>query len=92
MTFCMAPFLSNAQVFEKYSNMDGVSSMEVTSEMFKLLTEIDYDSSDPEMQHYVNLIENLENIQVYSTSNAAASSKMVADVNAYLNLLVRGGR
>lgn len=85
IAFFMAPFLSNAQAFDKYTDMEGVNSMLVTSEMFKLLTEIDYDSSDPEMQQYVNLIENLENIQVYSTTNAAISSTMAADVKAYLN-------
>lgn len=81
----MSPVFSHAQIFDKYSNMDGVSSVLVTSEMFKLLTEIDYDSSDPEMQEYVNLIENLNNIQVYSTSNTEIRSKMRADVMAYLN-------
>lgn len=85
IAFLLAPFLSNAQTFDKYTDMDGVTSMLVTSEMFKLLTEIDYDSSDPEMQQYVNLIENLKNIQVYSTSNVGIGTKMAADVKAYLN-------
>lgn len=81
----MVPILSSAQTFDKYADMEDVSSMLVTSEMFKLLTEIDYDSSDPEMQKYVDLIENLNNIQVYTTSNKAISSKMKADVQAYLS-------
>ena len=83
--FLTIPNLSQAQVFEKYTDMKEVSSMLVTSEMFKLLTEIDYDSSDPEMQQYVNLIENLENIQVFSTSDAGIGSKMSTDVQHYLS-------
>lgn len=83
--FLMAPFISNAQNFDKYSSMDGVTSMLVTSEMFKLLTEIDYDSSDPEMQQYVDLIESLNNIQVYSTAEPGVAKKMANDVQTYLN-------
>lgn len=84
IAFGIFPFASNAQTFDKYSEMDNVSSVLVTSEMFKLLAEIDYDSSDPEMQQYVNLIENLDNIQVYTTHNAHIGSEMAADVKRYL--------
>lgn len=80
----MMPFLSQAQVFDKYSDMKNVTSMLVTSEMFKLLTEIDYDSSDPETQAYADLIESLNNIQVYSTSDANIGSQMSMDVQNYL--------
>lgn len=83
--FLMSPIFSSAQTFDKYADMDHVSSMLVTSEMFKLLAEIDYDSSDPEMQKYIKLIENLDNIQVFTTNNAQVRSEMVADVQAYLN-------
>lgn len=81
----MLPFLSQAQTFDKYAEMKNVKSMLVTSEMFKLLTEIDYDSSDPETQAYANLIESLDNIQVYSTPDTKIGAKMAADVQAYLN-------
>ncbi len=81
----MFPFLSQAQNFDKYNNMKNVSSMLVTSEMFKLLTEIDYDSSDPETQAYANLIESLKNIQVYSTSDAKIGAKMAVDIQGYLS-------
>ncbi|HET8838417.1 MAG TPA: DUF4252 domain-containing protein [Flavobacteriaceae bacterium] len=80
----MMPFLSQAQVFDKYTDMKNVTSMLVTSEMFKLLTEIDYDSTDPETQAYADLIESLNNIQVYSTSDAKIGSKMAMDIQNYL--------
>jgi len=82
--FLMAPFLSNAQNFEKYTDMPGVSSMLVTSEMFKLLSDIDFESEDPETQAYVSLIENLENIRVISTTDSGIGSKMATDAKSYL--------
>jgi hypothetical protein len=85
MAFLMAPFLSNAQNFEKYTDMEGVSVVLVTSEMFKLLSDIDFESEDPETQAYVNLIENLENIRVISTTDSGIGSKMSADAKSYLN-------
>lgn len=84
IAFLMAPFLSNAQNFDKYTEMDNVSTMLVTSEMFKLLSDIDFDSEDPETQAYVNLIENLENIRVFSTTDSKTSAQMSADAESYL--------
>lgn len=84
VAFIMWPNMSNAQSFDKYANMDGVTSMLITSEMFKLLTEIDYDSTDPETQQYIDLIENLNSIQVYTANTVAISQQMAVDVKAYL--------
>lgn len=84
LALSMAPILSNAQNFDKYAEMNDVTSMLITSEMFKLLTEIDFDSTDPETQAYVDLIENLKNIQVYSTTDTSIGAKMAADVKTYL--------
>ncbi|MGO3707330.1 MAG: DUF4252 domain-containing protein [Mesonia hippocampi] len=82
-TLCTLSF-SQAQDFNKYERMNGVSSVLITSEMFKLLAEIDFDSSDPEVQNYVNLIENLKDIKVLSTSKPAIAQQLEADVNAYI--------
>ena len=84
LALLMAPMLSNAQNFDKYEEMKGVNSMLITSEMFKLLTEIDFDSTDPETQAYVGLIENLENIQVFTTTDMGVGKEMAADVKSYL--------
>ena len=79
------PFLSQAQSFGEYADMKGVSSMVMTSEMFKLLADIDFESTDPEVKRYIQLIENLEDIKVLTTQDASISKKMEADVNSYLS-------
>lgn len=78
------PFLSQAQSFSNYADMKGVSSMVMTSEMFKLLADIDLESSDPEVKRYIQLIENLEDIKVLTTQDTSISNKMESDVNKFL--------
>lgn len=81
----IAPGLIFAQTdFDKYENMNDVSSMVMTSKMFKLLSKIDFESADQETQQYIDLVENIENIKVFATSNKSIGSKMKTDVNSYL--------
>ncbi|WP_378188326.1 DUF4252 domain-containing protein [Aquimarina sp. W85] len=70
--------------FDKYENMKEVSSMVMTSKMFKLLSKIDFESSDQETQQYINLVENINNIKVFATDNETIGKKMKTDVTAYL--------
>ena len=79
------PFLSQAQSFSNYADMKGVSSMVMTSEMFKLLADIDFESTDPEVKRYIQLIENLDDIKVLTTQDATIAKKMESDVNSYLS-------
>ena len=79
------PYISNAQSdFDKYENMDGVSSVVVTSKMFKLLSKLNIETNDKEVQEYMNLVENIKNIKVFATEKAEVGEKMKADVARYL--------
>ena len=42
-------------------------------------------SDDPEVQEYKALVENLDNIKVYTTENPAVASKMNAAVASYVS-------
>lgn len=78
------PFLSNAQSFEKYENMKEVDAVVITSKMFKLLTKIDLNADDPETQAYIDLIENLQEMRVFSTTQENVRKQMSTDVSSYL--------
>ncbi len=85
LVFAIAPYITNAQgAFDKYENMKDVSSVIVTSKMFKLLSKIDIESNDAEVQEYMNLVENIKNIKVFATDNDEIGKKMRADVSKYL--------
>ena len=80
----LAPIVTQAQSFSKYADMKGVSSMVMTNEMFKLLADIDFESEDPEVKRYIQLIENLEDIKVLSTNDVSISGEMEQDVKSFL--------
>ena len=81
-------FVTNAQSFEKYESMKEVDAVVVTSKMFKLLTKIDLNADDPETQAYIDLIENLREMRVYSATNAGVRKQMASDV---ANFIQKGG-
>src|SRR5665811_140580 len=80
----MLPFLSNAQNFAKYESMDEVDAIVITSKMFQLLTKIDINADDPETQEYVDLIENLDEIRVFTSKEESVRKQMAADVASFL--------
>lgn len=80
----MLPVVSNAQNFDKYENMKEVDAVVITSKMFKLLTKIDLNADDPETQQYIDLIENLKEIRVFTSKQENVRKQMAADVNTFL--------
>jgi len=80
----LIPFLSQSQSFEKYEDMKDVDAMVMTSKMFKMLAKVDLSENDPEAREYMKLIENLDRIQIYKSSNASVMSQMENDVKSYL--------
>jgi len=81
----MFTLVSNAQsYFDKYEDMNDVTSMVITNKMFKLLSKIDLESTDAETQEYLNLVENINNIKVFVTESKDIAQKMSGDVSQYL--------
>lgn len=81
----ITPLFINAQsVFDKFEDNPNVSSVVVTSEMFKLLSKMDLSADDPEAQEYLDLINNLNNIKVFSTDNLDVAKNMGEVVSKYL--------
>lgn len=73
-----------SQNFEKYDTMKNVDAVVMTSKMFKLLSKVDLSSSDPEAQQYLDLIDNLNEIRIYTTNQTSIRSQMATDVSSYL--------
>ncbi|WP_062057891.1 DUF4252 domain-containing protein [Aquimarina longa] len=85
IVLAMLPYISNAQnTFDKYENMKDVSSVVVTSKMFKLLSKIDLESKDSEVKEYMDLVENIRNIKVFATENKGIGQQIKTDVETYL--------
>ena len=81
----LAPMLASAQnAFDSFENDKDVSSVVVTKNMFKLLSKIDLESNDPEVAEYKALVDNLDNIKVFTTENPTVAGKMNAAVASYI--------
>ncbi|MFD1095725.1 DUF4252 domain-containing protein [Salegentibacter chungangensis] len=80
----LMPFMTTAQSFEKYENMKDVDAMIVTSKMFKMLAKVDLSDTDPEAKQYIKLIENLDQIRVFTSKDTKVRNQMANDVKSYL--------
>lgn len=74
----------HAQDFDQYENNPGVSSVIINKNMFKLMSRLDLDSQDKEIQEYVKLINNLEDIKILKTSDSKMSNELNGDAKSYI--------
>lgn len=82
--FALATTITSAQSpFDKYEDVKGVTSIVMNQKMFKLLSKVDLNSNDPEMQKYINLVDNLENVKMYTSSNTSVMGQMNATMKSY---------
>ena len=78
-------FVSAQNTFDVFEKEREVSSVVVTKNMFKLLSQLDLESNDPEAREYLELVNNLDNIKIYSTENKEVAERMDAAVATYLS-------
>lgn len=70
--------------FDSFENERDVTSVVVTKNMFKLLSKMDLNSSDPETKEYLNMVNNLDNIKVFTTENPVVAKRMNSAVSDYV--------
>ncbi len=85
IALAIAPMVSWAQnAFDSFENEKDVTSVVVTKNMFKLLSKMDLNSTDPEAQAYLKMVNDLDNIKIFTTDNPGVSQKMDAAVAKYI--------
>lgn len=78
-------FTASAQgTFDSFENEKDVTSVIVTKNMFKLLSKMDLDSDDPEVKDYLNMVDNLNDIKIFTTDNPEVAGRMTTKVNSYI--------
>lgn len=82
MTIAVMSLTVNAQDFSKYDNVREVNSFMVNKSMFKLMSKLDLDSQDEDVKVYLDLVENLDDIKIYTTENLEYGKQLQADFNA----------
>ena len=85
LVFIMSSVTSFAQgAFDKFEDKEGVASVVVNKKMFEMMSKVKVDAKDKETQQYLNLLKKLENLKVFTTSNAKVGADMKSTVNNYL--------
>tara|TARA_R110002050_G_scaffold296963_1_gene457707 strand:- start:112 stop:651 length:540 start_codon:yes stop_codon:yes gene_type:complete len=85
IALALAPLVSFAQnAFDSFEDEKDVTSVVVTKNMFKLLSKMDLNSADPEAKAYLKMVNDLDNIKIYTTDNPNVAEKMELAVSKYL--------
>jgi hypothetical protein len=80
------PLMSFAQggLFDKYEDMDGVTSGVINQKMFSMLASFDIDTDDPEAAAFLDMAKKIKSVKLLTTGDKAISARMAADVNKYI--------
>lgn len=71
-------------LFDKYEDLEEVTSVVVTQKAFELLAKMDIEVDDPEAQDFMDIATSISSLKVFTTDNASIGADMKASVNKYL--------
>jgi hypothetical protein len=85
LALIITPLATTAQgTFDSFEDEKDVTSVIVTKNMFKLLSKMDLESDDPEVKDYLNMVDNLNDIKIFTTDNPEVAARMTSKVNSYV--------
>ena len=84
LIFAITPMAFAQSLFEKYEDMDNVTSVVVNQKMFSMLAEMQIKTNDPEADAFLEQVKTLNNLTVYSTDDLKVSKSIIDDVNRYV--------
>jgi peroxiredoxin len=70
--------------FDKYDGQENVASIIVNKKMFQMMGSVKVDANDKETQQYLDLMKKLDNLKVFSTTNAKVSADMKSTTDKYI--------
>lgn len=82
VAFPLSSFAQSA--FDKFEDMDDVSTVVVTKSMFRMLSKVNVEIDDPETQDFIDVIKKLKNLKVFATEDHTIASSMKSEVDKYL--------
>lgn len=77
-------FYAQQSVFDKFDGLDDVTSVLVTKKMFQMMGNVKMDAKDKETQDFIRMTKKLNNLKVFTTSNAKIKADMKATTEKYL--------
>ncbi|NDV16980.1 DUF4252 domain-containing protein [Muricauda sp. TY007] len=71
-------------LFDKFEDLDDVTSVVVNKSMFNLLAKIDVEVDDPEAQDFMDIASSLQSLKVFTTEDKKIGEDMKSSVDSYL--------
>lgn len=71
-------------IFDKFEDLDEVTSVVINKNMFNLLVKMDVDVDDPEAREFMDIAKSLSGLKVFVTEDSAISADMKSTVDKYL--------
>nr|WP_321412280.1 DUF4252 domain-containing protein [uncultured Allomuricauda sp.] len=71
-------------LFDKFEDLDEVTSVVVNKSMFNLLAKIDVEVDDPEAQDFMDIASSLKSLKVFTTEDKKIGNDMKSSVDSYL--------
>ena len=71
-------------LFDKYEELDEVTSVIVNQSMFNLLAKIDVQTDDPEAQEFMDIAKSIKSLKVFTTDDKSIGEDMKSSVDKYL--------
>ncbi|MCX2720213.1 DUF4252 domain-containing protein [Lentiprolixibacter aurantiacus] len=71
-------------IFDKFEDLDAVTSVVINKNMFNLLVKMDVDVDDPEAREFMDIAQSLSGLKVFVTEDSAISADMKTTVDKYL--------
>lgn len=85
LAIALAPIVTFGQsVFDKFEDMDGVTSVIVNQKMFKMLMDLQIQTDDPEAQEMIDLVGKITGLKVLTTGDEKISAEMNSTFSSYL--------
>ena len=86
LAIVISPMMSFGQsIFDKFEDLDEVTSIVVNQKMFSMIAQIDVDLDDPESQEYLEMVKKITGLKVFTTGDEKVSADMKSTVTKYLN-------
>jgi len=85
LAIALAPVVTFGQsVFDKFEDMDGVTSVIVNQKMFKMLMDLQIQTDDPEAQEMIDMVGKITGLKVLTTGDDKISADMNSTFSSYL--------
>lgn len=85
LVIALMPFFAFSQsLFDKYEDLDEVTSVIVNKSMFNLLSKIEVEVDDPEAKDFMDIAQSVNSLKVFTTEDKSVGADMKASVDKYL--------